>query len=301
MKTDGSLTDRAEALPEGVAHNHVDRGTAQGLAGASVRMPRAKRSARLSASTQERIMTFVAPLLFLLTWELATRVGILDVRFFPAPSMIFDQFRYELGPDGTLQYDTYVTLRRIAVGFLVGGIPAVTIGLCMGFMRPLRLLIDPVVSMLYALPKSAMMPLLMLILGFGESSKIALVALGVFFPVVVNCMAGVRGIPTVYVDVAKNYGASTLQYLRFVAMPGALPLILSGLRIGLAQGIILVAVAELVGAREGLGYMIQHAWELQSVRTMYVALFTIGAIGIVSSLVLRELEQKLVAWKSRDE
>lgn len=275
-------------------------GPEQALAGASVRMPEARRAARLSSSTQERIMTFVAPVLFLLAWEALTRAGILDAKFFPAPSMIIDQFGYELGPNGTLQYDTYVTLRRVLIGFLVGGVPAVIIGLCMGFIRPLRLLVDPVVSMLYALPKSAMMPLLMLILGFGESSKIALVSLGVFFPVVLNCMAGVRGIHSVYVDVAKNYGASTLQYLRFVAMPGALPLILSGLRIGLAQGIILVAVAELVGAREGLGYMIQHAWELQSVRTMYVALFTIGVIGIVSSLVLRELEQKLVAWTGRD-
>ncbi|MEU6138110.1 ABC transporter permease [Nocardioides sp. NPDC047086] len=294
------MSAQRSATREVVQNAGAGATTSGRLEGASVRMPKAQRTARISASTQERVMTFAAPVLFLLVWEALARVGILDVKFFPAPSMIIDQFGYELGPEGTLQYDTFVTLRRVLIGFLVGGVPAVVIGLCMGFMRPLRLLVDPVVSMLYALPKSAMMPLLMLILGFGESSKVALVALGVFFPVVVNCMAGVRGIQSVYVDVATNYGASTLQYLRFVAMPGALPLMLSGLRIGLAQGIILVAVAELVGAREGLGYMIQHAWELQSVRTMYVALFTIGIIGIVSSLVLRELEQKLVAWTRRD-
>lgn len=265
-----------------------------------VRLPKKQRRARLSRPAQERVMLFVSPLLFLVLWELLARTGILNVRFFPAPTTVIAQFRYELGSHGTLQYDTYVTVRRILIGFVVGAVPGVVIGLGMGFIRPLRLLIDPIVSVLYPIPKSAIMPLLLLIFGFGETPKWVLVALGVFFPVVMNCMSGVRGIQGVYVDVAKNYGASTLQYLRFVAMPGALPLLLSGLRLGVGQGLIMVVVAEMVGAHEGLGYMINHAWDLQSVKTMYVGLFVIGFIGIVTSLVLAELEQKLVPWTRRD-
>lgn len=265
-----------------------------------VRMPKKERRGRLSKIAQERIMLFVSPILCLIVWEVLAQAGVLDVRFFPAPTTVISRFGYQLGPHGTLAYDTYVTIRRVLNGFMVGAVPGVVIGLGMGFIRPLRLLVDPVVSLLYPIPKSAIMPLLMLIFGFGETSKWVLVASGVFFPVVMNCMSGVRGIHSVYVDVAKNYGASTWQYLRFVAMPGALPLVLSGLRLGVGQGLIMVVVAELVGAREGLGYMINHAFQLSLVQDMYVGLYVVGVIGLFTSLVLAELEHKLVPWTGRD-
>jgi ABC-type nitrate/sulfonate/bicarbonate transport system permease component len=249
-----------------------------------------------STSTQERILTLLSPIIFLALWELCSRSGLLDTRFFPAPSAVMEQFWALLTGGSSLLNDTYVTLRRVAIGFVVGAVPGVVIGLGMGFVRPLRLFLDPVISMLYPIPKSAIMPLLLLIFGFGEASKWVLVAIGVFFPVVLNCMAGVIGINKAYVDVANNYGASRLQYLRFVAFPGALPLMLAGLRLGLGMGLILVAVAEIVGAKDGLGYLIQHSWELFSVTTMYVGLFLLGFIGVVTSLALRELERKLVPW-----
>lgn len=249
-----------------------------------------------SESTQERVLTVLSPIVFLALWEAVARIGLIDQRFFPAPSAVIQQFWVLMSQDGSLRHDIYVTLRRVGVGFVVGAVPGMIVGLGMGFIRPLRLFIDPIISMLYPIPKSAIMPLLLLIFGFGEASKWVLVAIGVFFPVVLNCMAGVMGINKIYVDVANNYGASRLQYLRLVAFPGALPLILSGLRLGLGMGLILVAVAEIVGAQDGLGYLIQHSWQLFSVETMYVGLFLLGLIGIITSLGLRELERKLVPW-----
>ncbi|MFI6347577.1 ABC transporter permease [Streptomyces sp. NPDC050560] len=254
------------------------------------------RGVRVSASAQERLLTFLSPVLFLALWEVLARTGLVDQRFFPAPSAVFQEFVKQLGSGGTLRYDTYVTVRRVLIGFVVGGVPGVVIGLGMGFIRPLRLMLDPVISMLYPIPKSSIMPLLLLIFGFGEASKWVLVAIGVFFPVVLNCMAGVLGIQSAYVDVARNYGAGRAQYLRYVAFPGALPLVLSGLRLGLGMGLVLVAIAEIVGAQDGLGYMIQHSWELFSVETMYVGLFVLGFIGIATSLLLRELERAVVPW-----
>lgn len=247
-------------------------------------------------STQERVLAFLSPVVFLVLWECVAQIGLIDRRFFPPPSSVFAQFWVLMFEDSSLLHDIYVTLRRVFIGFVVGGLPAMVLGLAMGFIRPLRLFIDPVVSMLYPIPKSAIMPLLLLIFGFGEASKWVLVAIGVFFPVLLNCMSGVMGINKVYTDVANNYGASRLQYLRMVAFPGALPLILSGLRLGLGMGLILVAVAEIVGAQDGLGYLIQHSWELFSVETMYVGLFLLGLIGIVTSLGLKELERKMVPW-----
>lgn len=249
-----------------------------------------------SAPTQERALTFLSPIIFLLLWEALGRTGFLDPRFFPAPSAIFEQFWTMITGDSTLVSDILVTLRRVGIGFLAGAIPGMIIGLGMGFIRPLRVLLDPIISMMYPIPKSATMPLLLLIFGFGEASKWVLVAIGVFFPVVLNCMAGVRNINKMYVDVADNFGASKLQYLRFVAFPGALPLTLAGLRLGLGMGLVLVAVAEMIGAQDGLGYMIQHSWELFSVTTMYVGLMLFGLIGIITNLALRELERKAVPW-----
>lgn len=247
-------------------------------------------------STQERVLAFLSPVVFLVLWECIAQIGLIDRRFFPPPSSVFAQFWVLMFEDSSLLNDIYVTLRRVFIGFIVGGLPAMALGLAMGFIRPLRLFVDPVVSMLYPIPKSAIMPLLLLIFGFGEASKWVLVAIGVFFPVLLNCMSGVMGINRIYTDVANNYGASRLQYLRLVAFPGALPLILSGLRLGLGMGLILVAVAEIVGAQDGLGYLIQHSWQLFSVETMYVALFLLGLIGIVTSLGLKELERKVVPW-----
>ena len=260
---------------------------------------RPRGSGRLAA-LEPTLLPLASFAILIALWEIASRAGLISAFFFSSPTGVMEAAAENIVlPE--FWNDVWISTQEFMVGYIAAIALAIPFGLLTGWFRSLHFLFEPWLAAFNSTPRLALLPLVVLWVGLGFWSKAVIVFLGVFFPVVVNCMAGVRGIPTVYVDVAKNYGASTLQYLRFVAMPGALPLILSGLRIGLAQGIILVAVAELVGAREGLGYMIQHAWELQSVRTMYVALFTIGAIGIVSSLVLRELEQKLVAWKSRDE
>jgi ABC-type nitrate/sulfonate/bicarbonate transport system permease component len=244
----------------------------------------------------ERVLALSAPVLLLVLWEAATRSGVLDKRFFPAPSQIAETFR-SLLESGELPAHTWASVRRVLIGFAIGAAPAVVLGLLIGFLRPLRLVLNPIIAALYPVPKSAIAPLLLLIFGFEEESKWVLVAIGAFFPVVLNTAAGVMQIDRVYYDVAKNFGAGRLQFFATVALPGALPNVMTGLRLGLGMGMILIAVAEIVGAKSGLGFMIWNSWQVFQVEPMYVGLIMIAALGVIFTFVLEEVERLLIPWR----
>jgi NitT/TauT family transport system permease protein len=258
----------------------------------------ARLSGGLSAGNRDRIINVLSPIAMLVLWEVATRTGVLDARFFPAPSQIFDTI-VTLVKNGQLWSNTWASLQRLFWGTLLGGIPALVLGIAMGLYRPLRAIVDPLVSATYPVPKSAIMPLILLIFGLGEASKIVMVAIGVFYPVLINAVAGVREINKVYLDVGHNFGAGRWQVFRTIALPGALPLIMSGVKLGIGMGLILIAIAEMIGAKSGLGYMIWNAWEVLSVETMYVGLLTIALLGFVFTILLNEIEHVLVPWRAQ--
>lgn len=238
---------------------------------------------------RDRLIGLATPLLLLAVWELCARVGWIDVRFFPPPSQIFDKL-IALASSGELVQNVWISLQRLFWGFLAGGIPAIVLGICMGLWRPVRLVIEPLVAATYPLPKSAILPLVLLIFGLGEGSKIVMVALGVFYPIIINTTSGVLQIPSIYLDVGKNFNASPWQKFYTIALPGALPSIMAGIKLGVGLGLILIAIAEMVGADSGVGYMIWNAWQILSIDTMFVGLLTIAAIGFVLSLILDEIE-----------
>jgi NitT/TauT family transport system permease protein len=254
------------------------------------------RSWKLSDSTRDRLISIASPVVLLLVWEIAARTGLIDTRFFPAPSSIL-QTLFTLGSTGELWQHTTASLQRLALGFLVGGIPALVLGVVMGLSRPIRAIFDPLIAATYPIPKSSILPLALLIFGLGEGSKIFMVAIGVFFPVAINATTGVLGISKVYRDVGRNFKASRWNTFRTIAIPGALPVIMTGIKLGVGMGLVLIAIAEMMGAKSGLGYMIWAAWETFSVEQMYVGLFVIAIIGFVLTLVLNEIEKRLVPWK----
>jgi ABC-type nitrate/sulfonate/bicarbonate transport system permease component len=253
--------------------------------------------ARLSARRRERIMSFASPLGLLLIWEIAGRLGLVDVRFFPVPSSIIAVMAGML-MSGELIEHVLISLQRILLGFLLGGIPAIVIGIIMGISRPVRALVDPLIIATYPIPKSAILPFILLIFGLGEMSKVVMVAIGVFFPVAINATAGVLQIPPIYLDVGKSFKAGRWDTFRTIALPGALPFIMTGIKLGAGLALILIAVAEMVGAKSGLGYMIWSAWETFAVAKMYVGLFTIALIGFGISMLLREVERLVIRWKA---
>ena len=253
-------------------------------------------AARLSARRRERMMSIGSPLGLLLAWELAGHFEFIDVRFFPAPSTIFGVL-VELTRSGELVEHVAISLQRIVLGFFLGGIPAVIVGISMGIWRPVRALIDPLISAIFPIPKSAIVPFILLIFGLGEMSKVVMVAIGVFFPIAINSTAGVLQINKVYLDVGKSFKASKWDTFRTIALPGALPFIMTGIKLGAGIALILIAVTEMVGAKSGIGYMIWSAWEIFAVPKMYVGLFTIALIGFCVTFLLREIERWIIRWK----
>lgn len=260
--------------------------------------PPASRRRPGSTRHRERAIAIATPLAILAIWEVCSRAGLIDDRFFPAPTAIFAKM-WELAESGELLTNTVASLRRLLIGYAVGLVPALALGVVMGLYRPIRAGLQPLISGTYPIPKSAMLPLILLIFGLGEPSKVVMVAIGMFYPVVINTASGVANVSSMYYDVAKNFGANRWQVFRTVAIPGAMPSIMTGIELGAGLGLILIAIAEMVGAQSGLGFMIWNAWQLYAVEQMYVGLLVIAVIGYVLALIVGAVGSKLTPWMNR--
>lgn len=259
---------------------------------------RVRSRGRFGEASRDRVLSIASPIALFVLWESLAQAHLIDVRFFPAPTSIAGTFSTLIG-NGTLLANTLTTLERLAIGIVVGGVPALLIGLAMGLYRPIYAIVDPLISATYPIPKSAILPLILLVFGLGEASKIAMVAIGMFYPVVINTAAGVRQIDRMYFDVGHNFGARGWAVFRTIAFPGALPVIMTGVKLGAGLGLILIAIAEMVGAQSGLGFMIWNAWQILQVNTMYAGLITIAVIGFVLTVLLNELERLLIPARTR--
>lgn len=257
---------------------------------------------KVSPAAIERIVAILAPLLLLGLWETLTRSDVLDQRFFPAPSSIIGTFyhmTFNMPWDNSLAYHVLVSLSRALMGFLLGAIPAIVIGAIMGLVPIVRAAVQPIVGALFPIPKVAILPLLMLIFGIGEESKWAIIAIGVFFQVLIATAAGVANIDRIYLDVGTNFKARRIATYTTIAFPGALPLIVAGLRLGWGSSLLLLVTAEMVSSQSGIGFLIWRAWQLMTVEDMYVGLIVIAFIGITSFWLIDALESRLLPWKRR--
>jgi ABC-type nitrate/sulfonate/bicarbonate transport system permease component len=229
-------------------------------------------------------------------WETLARTGAISAFYFPAPTTIL---RTLLGliVSGELWRQLGATLSRLFPGLLLGGVPGLLLGLAMGWSRPLRLALDPIIAALHPVPKIAVLPLLMVIFGIGETSKIVVIGVAAFFPMLINSMAGVRQVSPTYFEVAENYGAGRFKVLTRVVLPGSLPMILSGLRLALNLSLLLTIATEIVAGDTGLGAMIWLSWELLRVDVLYASLFVAAGLGIASNQLLQSAMRRLVPWQ----
>jgi len=244
---------------------------------------------------QQQWLTISSPILLLAVWELLSRTSIMNPLFFPPPSSIVSTF-WQLLVSGVLPTHIGVSLTRIFLGFLAGTIPGIVIGLLIGMYRPLRAFMSPLIMALMPIPTLALMPLIMIVFGIGELSKVITIAGSVFFPVVLNTAAGVHNIDSAYVDVAKNYGAGAKDFFLRIAFPGALPVMMEGIQMGQAIALLTIVAAEMVNANEGIGYLIWSSYKIFNLKPMYVGLILISFFGYLFSILLRWLQRKLVPW-----
>lgn len=244
----------------------------------------------------DRTLYALSPVLLLASWELLSATGVIDARFFGRPSQIAVVFASMIA-SGELFDHLTASLFRVVAGFALGAIPGVLIGMLMGFSRTVRAFLLPIVSATFPIPKIALLPLLLIIFGIGETTAIMVVAIGVFFIVLYNTMDGVINLPQSYRDVSSSFGATRRQYIRIVALPGALPGIFTGLKVAVGIALLLIVAAEFVGTRTGIGYLVWSSWEVFAVEKMYVGIIVLAMLGFIASTVMDQLEARMLPWR----
>jgi len=245
--------------------------------------------------TMEVALTLAAPVVLLMAWELISRSGRVNQIFWPPPSSLWDT-AVSMVRDDDLIGDIQVSLTRIVGGFLLGAIPGILLGLAMGLSWPVRVFMMPIATAIYAIPKIALLPLVIIALGTGETAKWTIVAISIFFLVALNTMSGVLSLDPMYRDVARNLEATRLQVFLGVALPGSLPAIFTGLRLALGFSLIVIVGTEFLSPRQGIGALIWESYQILAIKKMYVGLIVTAILGWLLILALDLIERLVVPW-----
>lgn len=229
--------------------------------------------------------------------EIAARSGLVSGVLLPPPTAAARALAESIA-DGTMGRHTAATLLRVIPGLLIGAAPGLLLGLAMGASERLRAVADPFVAAVHPLPKLALLPLAMLLLGIGEAPRIAVIAAAAFFPMLINAMAAVREIAPSHIELARNYGARRLQILTRVILPGSLPLALSGLRLAANVAFLMTVSVEMILPDDGLGALVWLSWQVLRVDQLWATLFVIGLLGVLLNAGLARLGRRLAPWST---
>jgi ABC-type nitrate/sulfonate/bicarbonate transport system permease component len=232
-------------------------------------------------------------------WELCARVLVRNDLFF-APLSAVAMRAIELWSSGELQTHIEVSFVEFAGGFLLSVVLGIGLGVLLAESRIVRGLIEPWVSMLYATPIIALGPLFILWLGIGVASKIAIVFLTAVFPILINTVTGLTTTDRTLIEVARSFGADARQIYTKVRMPAALPFMIAGLRLSVARALVGVVVAELFGARAGLGFLILNSAQSFDTAGLFVGVIILAIAGVVSVELLKWLEIALAPWRTQE-
>ncbi|MFQ2274470.1 taurine ABC transporter permease TauC [Aeromonas hydrophila] len=233
-------------------------------------------------------------------WWLVARLGLISPLFLPPPAQVLQQFATLAGPQGfmdaTLWQHLAASLQRILIALIAAAFFGVTVGIAMGLSPTLRGMLDPLIELYRPVPPLAYLPLMVIWFGIGETSKVLLIYLAIFAPVAMATLAGVQGARQVRLRAARALGANRWQVLWYVIVPGALPDILTGLRIGLGVGWSTLVAAELIAATRGVGFMVQAAGEFLATDVVLAGILVIALIAFTLELGLRALQRRLTPW-----
>jgi NitT/TauT family transport system permease protein len=229
------------------------------------------------------------------TWELMSNAGMISPLLAPAPSRVAVSL-YRAVLSGEILAHLFSTVYRVMAGILIGGSAGIVAGMWMGSYRRPRDIADPFISAIYPLPKIAIFPVVMSLLGIGDASRIAVISLAAFFPLMISTMNGVLQISPTHLDVARNYGARGTRLFQRVVLPASLPMVLSGLRIALNSALHVTIAIEIAGATIGLGALIWMSWEVLRMDMLYAALVVIMIVGVSFNAFTKLLSRALVPW-----
>ena len=230
-------------------------------------------------------------------WELLTRTGAVPALFLPSPLGVLTA-AVQMLRSGELLTHLATSLGRIVLGFGLGALGGMAVGLTVGVFGLADAVGTPLIAATFPIPKIALLPLLILWLGIGEASKVAVITLGVFFPMAINTYAGVRHADPLLLRAAVSFGAGRWSLVRKVMLPSALPMIFAGLRLGAGTALLLLVAAEMIAASSGIGFLVLNAQNLMETTALMVGIVLLSLLGLVSHWLLTRLERAVIPWKA---
>ena len=236
------------------------------------------------------------PSILVITWEAVVRAGLVSAHQLPPPTELMTTL-VELAGNGMLVEHIAISSLRVLIGFLIGAGLAIAVGATVGLSRRAEALLDPTFQALRAIPSLAWVPLLLLWLGIDEAPKIVLIAIGAFFPVYLNFVAGIQNVDRKLVEVGGIYGLTGWRLIARIFLPAALPNLFTGLRTGLSLSWMFLVAAELIAASRRLGYLLTDGRETGRADLVIVAIIVLALLGKTSDSLLRWLEDRLLDWR----
>jgi NitT/TauT family transport system permease protein len=285
--------DRAEEAREGVARGRVEEAPLVDVALAAASPLR-----RFYLTSERAILGVASVAAVLLAWEWVAARELVPLVFISSPMRIA-KAAVELAASGDLWNDLRVSGIEFFVGYAMSVAVGIPLGIATGWYRRLFYLLDPFISGLYATPRVALLPLIIIWVGIGIWSKIVVVFLGAVFPILINTLAAVRTTDERLLRAARSFGADDLQVFRTIVLPSSVPFILTGLRLGVGRALVGVVVGELYAATAGIGFLITVAGASFQTDKVFVGILIIAAAGMVSMEVLSRLERRFEKWRPR--
>src|SRR5215475_13177881 len=245
---------------------------------------------------EHRLVRALALVGVLVMWELGTRTGWVPALFLPSPIGVLADL-IDMARTGQLWVHVAASLYRLVLGFVVGAGAGISVGVLVGFFSLAEAVGQPLIAATFPIPKIALLPLLILWLGIGEASKVAVIALGVFFPMAINTYAGVREVDPLLLRAAVAFGAGRWSVIRKVIVPSALPMIFAGLKLGAGTALLLLVAAEMIAADSGIGFLVLHAGNIMDTTKLMVGIVCLSLLGVLSHWLLTRGERLAVPWR----
>ncbi|GAA4707364.1 ABC transporter permease [Brevibacillus fulvus] len=258
--------------------------------------PRAGKLGKGGGKWKATVRGLFLPVLIVGIWQMVGSLGFVSPTLLPTPLEIAEAF-VQLTLSGELLAHLKISVVRASIGFLLGGGLGLLFGLLVGFFNKAEQSLDPTFQMIKTIPHLAVLPLFILWFGFGELSKILLIAKGAFFPIYLNTFLGIRGVDSRLFEVARVLEFSRLQLITKLIVPAALPNILLGVRLSLGIAWLGLVVAELMGSSEGIGYMITDARQFSQTAIVFVGIIIFAVVGKITDSFVRFLENRLLKWR----
>jgi NitT/TauT family transport system permease protein len=255
-----------------------------------------RRRKGLSPTARARVIGIVSVTLFMIAWEEVVRLGMVNPLFTSSPTRIVSTFLL-MGREGALVKDIRVSGTEFVIGYSLAIVVGILVGVAMGWYRDVSAALQPFVSALYSTPRIALVPLFIIWLGIGIWSKVAVVFLVAMFQILISTEAGVRAADESLIRTARSFGAKDRQIFTTIVLPGAVPFLIAGLRLGLGQALVGIVVGELYAATAGIGYEIAVAGQTFQTDRVFVGIVIIATAAVLMMWALRQFELRFESWK----